>query len=118
MISKTFTPFLLLLLLVTSCMTTESQYLMEDEMLVDSEVFTTSIGQDEVYGVQFKLTSQNRTYAQYIIELKVNADVWLDTINLEIPAGDTLETEVIFSESEVQESDFVELSIKGTPLDQ
>jgi hypothetical protein len=116
MISRIFIPFLLLLLLVTSC-TTDQQSLDEDKMLVSSEVFTTQIGSREAYGVQFRLTSEKQRFAQYSIQLKVGAKVWLDTLNLEIPAGDTLETEVIFSESEVLESDLVELTIKGTPIE-
>ena len=116
MISKTPFSFLMLLLLVTSCVTDEAEH-EADKMLVSSQVFTTPIGDKDAYAVQFRLTSEERTYAQYIIQLNVGSEVWLDTINLEVPAGDTLETEVIFSESEVKESDLVELTIKGSPLE-
>lgn len=117
MISRIFIPFLLLALLVTSCTGTDDEAA-QDKMLVSSEVFTTPIGSRDAYGVQLRLTADKKSFAEYSIQLKIGSKVWLDTLKLEIPAGDTLETEIIFSESEVKESDLVELNIKGTPIGQ
>lgn len=106
--------FVLLLLLVTSCepnLETEP-----DSMLVASEVFTSRIGDKAVYGVALRLFADQKSYVQYQVELKVNERVWLDTLKIEIPGRDTLESELIFSGSEVGEDDLVELNIKGTPL--
>lgn len=112
---KTFIPFVLLLLLVTAC-EPEAQT-SADPYLVSSEVFTSRVGENRVYGVQMRLSSEERSFRQYAVELKVNSKVWLDTINLEIPAGDTLETELIFSGAIVSENDLVQHSLKGRNIE-
>jgi hypothetical protein len=117
MISRLFKPFLLLALLVTSCAEMEEKPA-KDNMLVSSDVFTSTIGHSKAYGVQLRLTADEKSLAGYIIQLKVGSKVWLDTLKLEVPAGDTLETEVVFSESEVNESDVVELTVKHHSLGQ
>lgn len=107
-------PFVLLLLLVTSC--GDEPHRTEPNLVVSSEVFTTKIGSKEAYGVQMKLSSDSARDIQYVIELKVNEQVWLDTIVIGVPQKDTLESEVIFSESQVKPNDLVELNIKASSL--
>ncbi len=110
-----FISIVLFLLLVTSCETTEPKS--EDPYLVSSEIFYSRIGSKQAYGVQLRLSADKKTYVKYAIELKVNEQVWLDTLSLEIPGGDTLESELVFSGSKVEEDDLVELNLTAIPIE-
>ena len=87
---------------------------MNDKNLVSKEVFTTRIGDKQVYGVQLRATgTTDKSFGAYAIELSVGEKTWLDTLKMELNPGDTLESEVIFSEAQVQKSVDPELKIEA-----
>lgn len=83
----------------------------EEVQVLDKQVNTMKLGTEEVYSVSFKATADKDMYQLMSIELARDEDVWLDTIALELSAGDTLDTEIIFSDAKAANGSEPELKI-------
>ena len=110
-------PVLLLWLLVTSCQSGSDSPSATDEVF-QNEVFTSRIGNEQVYGVRMRFYEDRSKKQRYLVQLSADAEVWIDTIEINVPAQDTLEYELVFSESRVQKDDLVEVKIKKLALEQ
>lgn len=85
--------------------------------LISAETFTTQIGKD-VYGVRLKVASEKKLYLGYEVSLYLEDKVWIDTLYLDIPPGDTVESELIFTQAEPQENIEPEIKTKRLYLEQ
>ncbi len=86
-------------LLAAACSTDTSSS--DDPYLADSEIFDTEVGGRRVYGVRlfFSSPDQKPRNLGYQVSLYQSDKVWIDTLYTEISANDTVEGEVIFTES-------------------
>lgn len=82
----------------------------KDRHLLSEEVFKTKLGKNEVYGVRLMLTTPKpREGVSYRVQLSQNELVWIDTLMMDLKKGDTVETELIFSEAVAAPNDQVEI---------
>lgn len=106
---KKYLPFALAL--TCACQTESTND--KDLEVVSQEVITSRMGNRKVYGVRFRATADEDKTQGFAIELARNADVWLDTVYLELSAGDTLESELIFSDAYVGGNESTKLKINS-----
>lgn len=111
-----FFSVLLLGLLVTSC-----QYDAEGDsaktQAPENEIITSRIGSDLVYGARMRLYEEQAGSLNYLVQLSVGAEVWIDTVEIAVPAKDTLEYDLIFPNSRVGSDDLTQLTIKKLSLE-
>lgn len=88
----------------------------QDQYVLSQEIFTSQVGANKVYGVQFKATASEQTMKGFAIQLAQNDAVWADTLLLDLAPGDTLENEIIFSDAVARESDNTQLRIESFDL--
>jgi hypothetical protein len=102
--------------LITSCTTDSS---VNDANLVESETFEMKLGSKKVYGVrmQLKPSGEQTEFLGYEVQFYQDDKVWIDTVLTELTPGDTLETEVIFSQSQVNPNSSVSFKTKSFQLE-
>ena len=99
---KNYFIFLVLVLLLGSCSSeTPESY------ITKSETFKSKIGPREVHGIRLYISSpQNISEnAGFQVQLNQGSKVWIDTLKVSLAPGDTIESEVIFTESDGQIED-------------
>lgn len=86
---------------MVSCSNETSKF--EDPYLAEAEIFESSLGSKEVYGVRVQLKSPNNILETKGFKVSFYQDnkVWIDTILAELNPKDTLESEVIFTQSAI-----------------
>ncbi|MDZ7849238.1 MAG: hypothetical protein U5L96_22355 [Owenweeksia sp.] len=55
--------------------------------LVSQEVFTTSLGEVQVYGIAIKATATSNSQRGFAISFSVNDKTWLDTLHPDLNPG-------------------------------
>lgn len=103
--------------MAVACQPQGSSSIPSDPHLVKKEIYKTTVGDKEVYGVRLFLTSTEFKNLRYMVRLAQNDKVWIDTLTTEVPKNDTLESELIFSEAQVNPNDQLELETETLPLE-
>lgn len=87
--------------------------------IVDSELISIPLGANEVHGVRLRLSAKEKTdYRAYIITLYQDEKVWIDTLRTEVPANDTIDGEVYFTEAIVDKNKSTEFKIESYSIEQ
>ena len=86
-----------------------------DPYITDSEIYTTNLKNRKVYGVRLFFYSPDGRPKNlcYQVSFYQGDKVWIDTVMAEINPGDTLEGEVVFTESRYDKKKDVSFKTKS-----
>ncbi|MEQ9262815.1 MAG: hypothetical protein RLP14_06610 [Owenweeksia sp.] len=106
-------------LLMASMACTSENTGSSDAYIANSEVFTTELGSRKAYGVRLFLYSPDGQPKNlgYQVSFYQSDKLWMDTIYAEISPGDTLEGEVIFTESRVKKDEDVSFKTQSFEIE-
>lgn len=69
------------------------------------------VNRNVVYAVIIKDVSEKHTARGYSVQLKLGDKVWVDTLHLDLPEGDTVQSEIIFADAIIDDNGAASLSV-------
>lgn len=90
-------------LLALSLYACQNQQAAEEKTALHYELSEMELGPQRVYVALITDFSAENAECGYAVSLRQGEKVWLDTLYLDLPAGDTVASEVIFAEAPVQD---------------
>lgn len=89
-----------------------------DPNIASQELVEIQLVDKTVYGVGMQLTTTKNIDARNIVvSLKLDEKVWYDTSRIDLTAGDTLYSEVVFLDAEVVKNALVSFEAKTYSID-